>query len=216
MRRRTALTFAASAGLVLAGGVAVAAIPGADGVIHGCYVTKSGALRVTDDGQCRNGETALSWSQTGPKGEPGQPGQPGPPGEQGPPGPAGAGNEIWFESRAAEVIIPGSPPGPVTWHVIADVDVPAGSYHLNGATTIDFGGTNLPDNEGRCELRAGGSQVAPESKFVVPGGMTTPMSVVDVLTVSAPTTIEMRCFAFHAIGVLNTTLTATKVAAVHS
>ena len=125
------------------------------------------------------------------------------------------GNEIWFESRPAELIIPGSPPGPVTWTVVADVVVPAGTYHLDGSTTIDFGGTNLPDTEGRCELRAGGAQVSPESKFAVPGGMTHSMSVVGVLNAADTTTVELRCFTFNAIGVLNTTLTATRVAAVH-
>ena len=50
---------------------ATAAIPDANGVIHGCRNTKTGVLRVidTDKGQtCSKDETALSWNQTGPQG----------------------------------------------------------------------------------------------------------------------------------------------------
>lgn len=196
---------------MLAGGVAFAAIPAADGVIHGCYNTSTGTLRVVEsDDQCRSNEKPLPWNQSG------QQGPQGIPGPTGPAGPAGPGNEIWFEQRPDDVTIPGSPPGPVTWQVIADVDVPAGTYLLTGATTIDFGGTNLPDTEGRCEVRVGADQLVKESLFRVPGGMTTPMSITGVTTVTDTTPVQMRCFSFDAIGVLNTTLTATKVTAAHT
>jgi hypothetical protein len=47
--------------LIAAGGVAVAAIPNANGTINGCYNPKNGALRVIDSGQsCSKGETALT------------------------------------------------------------------------------------------------------------------------------------------------------------
>src|SRR5262245_17200612 len=48
---------------VLVGGIAYAAIPGTDGMIHGCY-DKTGALRVSDKG-CARGEKAISWDQHG-------------------------------------------------------------------------------------------------------------------------------------------------------
>lgn len=48
------------------GGIAYAAIPGPDGVIHGCYKTADGKLRVIDDtATCADSETALNWNQTG-------------------------------------------------------------------------------------------------------------------------------------------------------
>ena len=73
--------------------IAQAAIPDANGVIHGCYHQNSGDLRVVDKGiACANNETALSWSQTGPQGQQGPQGQPGPQGPQGPQGPAGSGH----------------------------------------------------------------------------------------------------------------------------
>lgn len=68
-----------------------AAIPDAGGVIHGCYKTNQGTLRVidTDAGQaCANSEAALNWNQTGPAGPQGAQGPPGPPGPKGDPGSA--------------------------------------------------------------------------------------------------------------------------------
>ncbi len=60
--------------LVFVGSVAVASIPDAQGVIHGCYLTSGGRLRVidSDKGQhCKATETPLNWNQTGPQGLPG-------------------------------------------------------------------------------------------------------------------------------------------------
>jgi hypothetical protein len=64
--------------------LAVASIPAGDGVIHGCYKTKTGALTVIDsEDTCPSGTTPLNWNQTGPQGPAGEPGQPGEPGEPG-------------------------------------------------------------------------------------------------------------------------------------
>jgi hypothetical protein len=52
-------------------GTALAAIPDASGVIHGCYKPSDGKLRVidTEAGKtCASEETALVWNQTGPQG----------------------------------------------------------------------------------------------------------------------------------------------------
>jgi hypothetical protein len=85
--------------------VAVGAIPGSDGWIHGCYSTVQGegyygSLRVIDPTQttatdptvysCQANEAPIQWNQQGPQGATGPQGQPGPPGRQGDPGPAGA------------------------------------------------------------------------------------------------------------------------------
>ena len=54
-------------------GAAVAAIPGTDGTIHGCYANRNGALRVIDPAvsACSKSETAMSWNQAGQQGDPG-------------------------------------------------------------------------------------------------------------------------------------------------
>lgn len=61
--------------LAIAAGVAYATIPDGSGVIHGCFTTSNGALRVVDTdagGTCKKGESPLNWNQTGPQGSPGQ------------------------------------------------------------------------------------------------------------------------------------------------
>jgi hypothetical protein len=89
------LAFATGAMLVVSAGVAYAAIPDSNGVIHGC-IKKSGgddddgggkgSLRVIDTAKgesCKRKETALKWNQTGPAGTPGQDGEDGEDGEDG-------------------------------------------------------------------------------------------------------------------------------------
>jgi hypothetical protein len=71
MTRKLWTVAGAVAVLLLVGGVAVASIPDASGVIHGCRKNSDGTLRVIDSdlGQtCANGWTPLNWSQTGPQG----------------------------------------------------------------------------------------------------------------------------------------------------
>jgi hypothetical protein len=66
--------------LILAStGIVSASIPDANGEIHACVVTRTGALRVIDSevaapATCTSKETALSWSRQGPAGQDGAPG----------------------------------------------------------------------------------------------------------------------------------------------
>ena len=79
-------------GMLLAGGVAFATIPGADGLISGCYEKRLGILRVIDaeaGKRCTNLETPISWNQRGPAGQQGPPGEKGLAGDRGPQGPQG-------------------------------------------------------------------------------------------------------------------------------
>ena len=75
------------------GGTAYAAlggIPDSHGVIHACFKTKTGAVRVVQAGaKCGKGERAISWNQQGKTGKAGQPGTSGRPGTSGQPGPPG-------------------------------------------------------------------------------------------------------------------------------
>ncbi len=91
-RRLSSPVIAASvAAAVAAAGLAVAAIPGSDGVIHACYTKSGGTLRVIDDAvrKCSSNETALNWDQRGRPGPTGPTGPRGPTGDTGAPGPAG-------------------------------------------------------------------------------------------------------------------------------
>lgn len=93
--RKTLVLAAALITVVTVAVAATAAIPDANGVIHGCRNTKTGVLRVihTDKGQtCTKDETALTWNQTGPAG---------------PAGPAGrdgvSGYEVVTDTQALDV-----------------------------------------------------------------------------------------------------------------
>jgi hypothetical protein len=121
------IAIAAVASLTLAAGIAYATIPDSSGVIHGCYKTQNGQLRVIDSGACGPSETALDWSQTGPTGAQGPTGpqgptgSPGPTGQQGPTGQAGP--------RGLQ-----GPPGPgiLAWaHVSADGTVLGSSGNVS-------------------------------------------------------------------------------------
>jgi Collagen triple helix repeat (20 copies) len=93
----------------LVGGVAYATIPDGGGVIHACYRTDSGAVRLIDtpDQKCSEVEAAVDWNvpgpvgptgpdgPAGPAGAQGPAGQQGPAGPQGPPGPTGSGGFRW-------------------------------------------------------------------------------------------------------------------------
>jgi hypothetical protein len=71
--------------------VVYAAIPDANGVIHGCYNANNGNTRIIDTAtsSCRNPEVAVQWGQQGPSGPAGQTGPQGAQGPAGPQGPAG-------------------------------------------------------------------------------------------------------------------------------
>src|SRR5262252_9037705 len=100
MNRKLAAVIAVIAAGVLTA-VAYASIPDSSGVVHGCYLNSTGALRVIDTGvtsSCKVNEAALNWNQIGPqgpigpqgaKGDQGPQGDKGDPGVQGVPGPAG-------------------------------------------------------------------------------------------------------------------------------
>jgi hypothetical protein len=91
-RPSPAMLVALAALVVALGGTAIAAIPGGDGVIDGCYKTSGGALRVIDKGSgasCTATETAISFNQRGPTGATGPTGAKGVAGAKGPTGPKG-------------------------------------------------------------------------------------------------------------------------------
>lgn len=91
VRRHLRIVVVSAVGVLLLGAIGYASIPGADGVIYGCYKKSGGSLRVIDRAvtNCSKDETLISWSQTGPQGPQGPQGVPGPQGPTGPQGPAG-------------------------------------------------------------------------------------------------------------------------------
>ncbi len=79
--------------LALGGGAyaAVSSIPGPDGVIHGCYAKRNGALRlVAATRKCSRKELPIAFEEIGPPGPRGSRGPTGTKGAKGITGPAGA------------------------------------------------------------------------------------------------------------------------------
>jgi hypothetical protein len=78
LRKRVALVLGLTVAIgTLAGGVAWASIPASNGVISGCYSTKTGALSVIDAAKvhsCPKNAKSLDWNQKGQAGPRGVPG----------------------------------------------------------------------------------------------------------------------------------------------
>jgi hypothetical protein len=91
--RRHRLRIAVIAATVVFGGLAasaVAQIPDSNGVIHACYHTSNGGIRVVNDAsECGTSEEELTWFQSGAPGSVGATGPAGPQGATGATGPAG-------------------------------------------------------------------------------------------------------------------------------
>jgi hypothetical protein len=93
-------------------------IPGTDGVIHGCYQTEQGMLRVVPaEQECRASELALQWNARGPQGETGPAGPHGEPGAKGEPGAQGLPGTDGAPGRQGET----GPPG-LSGHEIVRAD----------------------------------------------------------------------------------------------
>lgn len=174
MRIRGNTTAAALAAmLVIGAGIAYASIPDQSEIIHGCYKTSDGKLRVIDTGagdSCGPSETAIDWNQkgpqgpTGPQGPQGSLGPTGPQGlqgvqgiqgVQGAPGPSGV-SHAYSASAGTTTINGGNGVFPTT---VMHVNVAAGNYAVwvNGLLSgVTF----------ECKINAGGVV----AQIVQPGG----------------------------------------------
>jgi hypothetical protein len=136
--------------LVLAGTVSlasVAVIPDSNDVIHGCFKTSNGQLRVIDPAtqRCLPSETAISWNQVGPAGPQGPIGPQGIqgiqgtqgiqgiPGIQGPKGDTGAQGAQGVPGPAGQQGAQGSP-GPAGANGATGANGAAGANGATGAT----------------------------------------------------------------------------------
>ncbi len=150
--------------VAIGGAVALASIPDAGNVIHGCYGRFTGVLRVIDTEakwpeHCFPGENAISWNERGPQGpqgpmglpgQPGAPGAPGAPGPAGPPGPAGASAATFIFGDQAigtdYTLVARKTLGPGSWAIQANVHIDYG---------VAFQGTD--ESAADCQLRKNGT-----------------------------------------------------------
>lgn len=156
----------------LAGGVALAAIPGGDGTINGCYLKVTGTLRVIDPAKGQhcvgNLETAISWNQHGAPGLPGPKGDAGPAGPKGDTGATGATGDAGPQGPTGPTGPqgPAGPAGPsgagALWALVrSDGQVQAGSTGVT-ATQIKTGEYRItfPQDVSHCGLSLSASQYA--------------------------------------------------------
>ncbi len=113
--------------------------PDANGIIHACVDTTNGDTRVvTSAADCRTGEQALQWNQTGPQGPKGDTGAQGPAGPVGPQGPQGPKGDTGAEGPTG----PQGPAGPAAIQYFAHVTA-SGVVSEGNATSASHLGTGV-------------------------------------------------------------------------
>jgi hypothetical protein len=221
--RRRAVLVAVAAILVLAGGIAYAAIPAEDGTITGCYKA-NGSLRVIDveAGQtCTGSEQQLTWNQTGPQGPEGPQGPAGPQGPQGPQGPSGALGDLFHSQRFDTV------DNYAGQDIVLQMgSLPAGSYSLDltVAASGGAGPSSLPNRDLFCVLGTTQTNLTVEQmtfpSLQVNGNGFTVMPMLARLTVTESTPLVLRCSIFPSNDsphiVLQASLNATEVGTITS
>jgi hypothetical protein len=186
--------------LLVAGGIAYATIPDASGVIHGCYKTNQGTLRVidTDKGQaCASSETSLDWSQTGPQGP------------QGPTGPSDVWSVDGYNAGFKSVAVV-----PSSVNLATTSTLPAGSYFVQAEMETESVASFPTDYF--CDLVDSANNTYQETRVKSSGDWVT-IPVQAVVTLASPDTISLQCSASQpASEAFNWQLAAIKVGAVHS
>jgi hypothetical protein len=216
LRRRLVLALAVGGVLFGVASVVQAAIPDSHGVIHGCYKTSGGALRVIDtatSAKCLASETALNWNQAGPTGSRGVTGATGGAGPSGPKGPSGpqGPSDAWNK-----LIGPEGDLGDTAIDVVT-LNLPSGNY------VVSAGGTFVADSDGDavffCKLTGGG--FALDDTF---GEVNSPYVIVSNLFLGSDValpgggTVALNCQRTKGeagIGINLVHITATKVATLH-
>lgn len=192
--------------VALGGGAyaAISSIPGGDGVIHSCYQSKGGGLRVVAaKKKCSRGEHALSWNQVG---RPGRQGNQGIQGVQGVPGPSNA-----FEV-ARDVGPMNIGTTPVTVATLANL--PPGSYVVSAKTEVNSPSGGATDVT--CMLHAEGDSDAGDA-YVGGGSSATYVAVIPLTlthTFASVGSVTLTCLKDLAAtaNVANTKIVAIKVA----
>jgi hypothetical protein len=135
-RGRLTIVWSTATGALAAGALAVAAIPDAGGVFHGCVNRRTRVLRVVKSAKSckRKRESPIAWNTQGPKGDTGSPGAPGSPGAQGvqgvqgvqgTPGDRGPSDAYYVKLASASQV---------------QITLPAGDYALQATARFDGAG----------------------------------------------------------------------------
>ena len=149
-RSRTIVLATLVLGLSAGIGVAMGAIPNAEGVYSGCFKKNHGELRVIDGDQaaagCRKDEQLITWNHkgqtgpAGPQGPAGPKGDTGPGGPQGPAGPKGDKGDKGDPGTSAGLLyqaFQGAPIGIFSGETIVTKTVPPGFYQVTAYVLVN-------------------------------------------------------------------------------
>jgi hypothetical protein len=207
MRTKTVPALIAAVSMLAVAGIAYATIPDSGGVIHGCYTTKDGSLRVIDPGAggaCdAKKETALDWNQTGPTGATGP---------QGPTGPTGTSHGYYTYGGLLVATALGT-----SFAKVGELKgLASGTYVVSARGLVE----DLPKNqEAECKLVAGGNDVQETlvDTFAV-GSPRLPFTLSAAATLTGPGSIETVCESNDTAGfasALDVSMTAVAVDALN-
>ena len=178
-KTRLLLVLGVAAAALSIAAVVRASIPDASGVIHGCYSSKDGSLRVVDTGSggaCDGKkETALDWNRAGTTGP------------KGPTGPAGTSHAYYSYGG----LLQATTLGPSLISVDQLTGLPAGTYVVSVRGIVQ----DAPkDQEAECRLVAGGTDVQETlvDTFAT-GSPRLPFSLSAAVTLKGLGTIETDC-----------------------
>ena len=170
-----------------------------NGTIAACVNDTNGNTRIVPaaPADCRQHETAVTWSITGPPGAQGPAGPPGPQGPTGATGPQGAtgatgprGPSDAFEAfRFATTVNVTN----VSTEITKIPALPAGSYVITGKVNVD----NVSGGSGdvNCQIVAGGFFDLGEASIGTGGGQITRTTIASTFgtTIAGATDVSMTC-----------------------
>jgi hypothetical protein len=244
LNQKTNILAITTAGVLATVGLAYAAIPSSDGVIHSCYnagSNSSGQLRVVDSeagAKCAKNEKVLDFNQKGPKGDKGDKGDaclssdPACVGPRGPAGKDGADGTAGLNGKDGVDGKDGAP-GPAgatsdawvaavgfvnitTDRMVLQKAVPAGNYIISFVATL-FNGDSDSQTTG-CRLINNGDET-----LVRLDGSTSAseeesylqdINIETALRAGQPTTLQINCGGYG-VAVRRAVLTARTVGTIH-
>lgn len=193
-----ALCFCALVLVLALAGAAWAAIPGPEGIIHGCYSRSTGSLRVINTSvhaKCTRKEHELNWAEQGPagprggggaKGATGPRGSTGAAGASGPPGPSNAfagtqTGELELSPARQVLTSIALAPGKYMFEASATIAEARGSHEAAEASCV-LAGTPTPAGEAHANATLPGEEGAAQ---------TIPLD--GAFTLTGDDTIELAC-----------------------
>lgn len=193
LRKRALLVCSLLVFVGLAVGIAYAAIPGANGVIQGCYDDR-GDLRVVEALPCPKHHTPLEWNQQGIQGLKGDQGLQGPQGDKGDkgdpgePGASGLAAAYTNYGGALQDI------GEGLTQTVASLTLPTGAYTLMGTTYVIAGDDDT--RFGQCFFAPGPPYVNGTFAlaYVANNNPARLLVLGDVTVASAQLIVYLRCF----------------------